>query len=117
MERNVSVNGGHGSEPGELDRLLSEAAPPQPTRADQGPCLYLGARGERCSRRAIEGGFCPAHRGQREHLDRQAESPSSASLRVAQRSRVLAAMIGLVGILSPYIYDLVREIFRWIHAR
>jgi hypothetical protein len=117
MELNLSVNGVHGSQPGELDRLLSAGAPPQASKGDQGPCLYLGEAGQRCSRRAVEGGFCLAHQGQRDSLNRQVEEPSEQTKRVAGRSRMLAAAIGLVGILGPYVYDLVREILRWIHAR
>ena len=32
-----------------------------PPAADQGPCLYFGPAGERCSRPAIDGGFCARH--------------------------------------------------------
>jgi hypothetical protein len=37
--------------------------------------------------------------------------------RFATPSRALAATIGIVGILLPYILDLVRELFRWIHSQ
>ncbi len=31
------------------------------SQADQGPCLYFGPAGQRCSRRAATGGFCLQH--------------------------------------------------------
>jgi Family of unknown function (DUF5763) len=124
MERNLSVNAVHGSNPDELNQVLSAAAPappepPKPARDDQGPCLYLGEGGQRCSKRAIERGFCRSHQGQRDHLnvDADAEQPSEARKRAATPSKVLAASIGIIGILLPYVIDLVREIFRWIHSQ
>jgi hypothetical protein len=39
--------------------IKTVSAPGAPSGgADQGPCLYLGPRGQRCGRRATAGGFC-----------------------------------------------------------
>jgi hypothetical protein len=116
MERNLSVNAGHVNPAGEVEQLLSASAPPQLPKGDLGPCLYLGEAGQRCSRRAVENGFCRVHQGERDHLDPEAQASGGTSARIAARSKVLAAIIGLVGILLPYVFDLTREILRWIHA-
>ncbi|MGA8145254.1 MAG: hypothetical protein WB987_15310 [Candidatus Acidiferrales bacterium] len=88
MERSVSVNAGSGSD---LESALADGserqsvnihgqralqpdfdsgaefmanptlARPRVSYADQGPCLYLGPAGQRCTQRAIEGGFCARH--------------------------------------------------------
>jgi hypothetical protein len=125
MERDLSVNligqGGDPHRTGEdlkvtLTRVLSAGAPPQPSQGEQGPCLYLGEAGQRCSRRAVEGGFCRSHQGQRDHLDPQAVE-AKATKRSATPAKVLAASIGIIGILLPYVIDLVREVLRWIYSR
>jgi len=116
MERNLSVNAGDGNTAGELEQPLSAGAPPQPPNGDLGPCLYLGEAGQRCSRRAVEDGFCRVHQGERDHLDPEAQAGGGTSARIAARSKALAAIIGLVGILLPYVFDLTREILRWIHG-
>jgi hypothetical protein len=91
----------------------SEEAPPQlplpsPSRAtdaDQGPCLYLGPSGQRCGRRALEGGYCASHR------------PGATSLpNVAVSKKTLAAIIGIATVLWPIISDIVREVVRWMHS-
>jgi hypothetical protein len=107
MERRVTVND-------RIDRVELEV--PEGTEADerlargnsrepQGPCLYLGAAGERCSRPAVEGGYCAKH-----HTD--------PDLRPAGRSytRVLVATVALVIIIWPYVADLVRDVMRWLGA-
>jgi hypothetical protein len=84
---------------------LELASPPRASGGDQGPCLYLGPGGQRCDRRAIEGGYCAKHR------------PGSISLpKPAFSKKTLAAIIGLAGILWPYLADLVREFVRWTHS-
>jgi len=126
MASDLSVNGGSGAGGGgslhglkdELNRLISANAPPQNGAEDQGPCLYLGEAGQRCDRRAVEGGFCRAHQGQRDHLnvDVDGDGPVKTSARAATPTKVLAASIGIIGILLPYIFDLVREVLRWVNS-
>jgi hypothetical protein len=73
--------------------------------ADQGPCLYLGSSGQRCDRRALEGGYCASHR------------PGAIGLpKVTASPRTLAAIAAIAGVLWPLIADLVREIVRWFHS-
>lgn len=69
-----------------------------------GPCLYLGTSGQRCARPALEGGFCAVH------------SPRSGEGIAPNRKRVLAAVAAIIGILWPYVDDVVREIIRWMHS-
>jgi len=75
-----------------------------PSAKDWGPCLYLGPSGQRCARPALEGGFCAIH------------SPGSAAAITPNRRRVLAAVAAIIGILWPYVDDVVREIIRWMHS-
>ena len=75
------------------------------SNSDQGPCLYLGPGGQRCDRRAMEGGYCAKHR------------PGAISLpKPSFSKKTLAAIIGLAGIFWPYLADLVREFVRWMHS-
>lgn len=69
-----------------------------------GPCLYLGPSGQRCAKPALEGGFCAIH------------SPGSSLAITPNRRRVLAAVAAIIGILWPYVDDVVREIIRWMHS-
>jgi hypothetical protein len=69
-----------------------------------GPCLYLGPSGQRCAKPALEGGFCAVH------------SPGSGVAITPNRRRVLAAVAAIIGILWPYVDDVVREIIRWMHS-
>src|SRR5277367_6091735 len=76
-------------------------------RSDQGPCLYLGPRGQRCGNPAVSGGFCARHQ------------PSElGGAQVASRgvSRVVAAGIGILAAMWPILADLLREALRWIHS-
>ena len=68
-----------------------------------GPCLYFGPSGQRCAKPALEGGFCAVH------------SPGSSAI-TPNRRRVLAAVAAIIGILWPYVDDVVREIIRWMHS-
>ncbi|MGH9685254.1 MAG: hypothetical protein ACRD4S_16785 [Candidatus Acidiferrales bacterium] len=70
-----------------------------------GPCLYLGPAGERCYRPALDGGFCSKH------------DPNAVKSKISVPSRVAAASLGILGVLWPYVADLVKEIIRWMHAR
>lgn len=76
-----------------------------------GPCLYLGPQGQRCARPALEGGFCAVHRPGGGTLT----GTLAGSARKA--SRVLAAGAAIVAIVWPYVADLLRELFRWMHSR
>lgn len=71
---------------------------------DRGPCLYLGPRGQRCTKRAIDGGFCTAH------------CPSAPKGAATNPRRYLAAAAAIVGILWPYLDFAVRELIRWARS-
>ena len=104
MERRVTVN--DGIEQVELDvppELRAEESTPRRPAASLGPCLYLGPRGERCSRPALEGGYCARHGG-----NPAAGSPARSY------TRVLAATLALIMLVWPYVSDLVRDLFRWL---
>src|SRR5271156_4823025 len=58
-------------------------------RNDQGPCLYFGPQGQRCSRPAL--GSRPL-------------------------ARIVAIGVAIFAALWPIVADLLREIIRWIHA-
>ncbi|MGC2332263.1 MAG: hypothetical protein WA581_12475 [Candidatus Acidiferrales bacterium] len=68
---------------------------------DYGPCLYLGPSGERCGRRALDGGFCALHQPGARRL--------AASKPAAKR---MAAVIGALVALLPWLGDLIRELIR-----
>jgi hypothetical protein len=91
-----------GEEPTDLQTL---SPPTGDSGVDQGPCLYLGPSGQRCDRRAFPGGYCASHR------------PRTISLpKIAFSKRTLAAIAAAVGVLWPFIADLVREIVKWMHS-
>jgi hypothetical protein len=69
--------------------------------ADHGPCLYLGPAGQRCSRRALQGGFCGLHQPGARRL--------VGSTAGAKR---VAAVIGALVALLPWLGDLIREVIR-----
>jgi hypothetical protein len=73
---------------------------------NQGPCLYLGSQGQRCSRPALIGGFCSRHQSNAE----------TAEARSRGVPRIAAAGIGILAALWPIIFDILRVIIRWIHA-
>jgi hypothetical protein len=84
---------------------LRLSLPSGPNVADHGPCLYLGPSGQRCQRRAVEGGYCASHR------------PGAIGVpKVEFSKKMLAAIIGVAAIVWPYIADIVREIVRWMHS-
>jgi len=73
-----------------------------PQRIDYGPCLYLGPAGQRCNRRAAEGGFCPQHTpGAKSEM-----APGKSGTR-----RAIAIMAALAALL-PWLTDLIRELIR-----
>lgn len=102
MERDVRVNAEYlgdypeGSEEERVAMPLGLTA-----SADYGPCLYLGPSGERCSRRALEAGFCALHQPGAKRL------PSSKA-----NGKRIAAVIGALVALLPWLVDLVRELIR-----
>jgi hypothetical protein len=105
MERSVRVNAMAVSE--QTDVVNGFPAHPSAggsEKADLGPCLYLGPEGQRCGERAFDGGFCAKHQ------------PGAASP-IAGGSKVVAASIGILGLLWPYLADLFREIIRLIHPQ
>jgi hypothetical protein len=90
-------------------------------RNDQGPCLYFGPQGQRCSRPAIGNGFCarhtPAQLGQSAKLGAANYArPGAAALGSRPVGRIIAIGIAIFAALWPVVADLLREIFRWIHA-
>ena len=115
MERRVTVNDRiehlnidppdfHRSEedPSEED-WLEENAPPKSKTTGQGPCLYLGARGERCTRPALAGGYCAKH-----HADPELRSPGR------NYTRVLVASVALILVVWPYLADALRDLAQWL---
>jgi hypothetical protein len=122
MERNVNDNASPNSNPDPIEREVGNWEPggdedegwwradPEPVRNDnspaggQGPCLYLGPVGQRCSRPALAGGFCAKHRTGA--LEKKRSNPS----------RVVVAIAAIAGVLWPILLDLIREILRWIHT-
>jgi hypothetical protein len=91
-------------DPGGIEDLPSLAPRTTTSGADSGPCLYLGPAGQRCDRRAVEGGFCAVHR------------PGGIASRVGNPGRILAAVAAIVTLLWPYLDELVHEIIRWRHS-
>jgi hypothetical protein len=91
-------------------------------RNDQGPCLYFGPQGQRCSRPAIANGFCarhmPAQLGQPPAKLGAASyaRPGAAALGSRPLARIVAIGIAIFAALWPIVADLLREIIRWIHA-
>lgn len=98
----------HGTAPGDIEAILAQHAP-EPVRVvpaapqDLGPCLYFGPAGERCDRRAVHDGFCSRHQ--------PGAKPAAASS--TDRKKVMAAAIAIIGILLPYLIDLLRELARF----
>jgi hypothetical protein len=77
---------------------------------DFGPCLYLGPAGERCTRPAMEGGFCARHR---RSGSKYAEGPGEDSrFRLELTPKRLGALIAAAAALWPIVADLVKEILR-----
>jgi hypothetical protein len=83
----------------EINGLTNPAA----NKYDQGPCLYLGSKGQRCSNPASADGFCAKHQ------------PGGAKAASGTASR-LAAGIGILAAMWPVLADLIREVIRWIHS-
>jgi hypothetical protein len=73
---------------------------------DQGPCLYLGPRGQRCSRRATTAGFCAMH---------QPHGITASGISRPSK-KLMASVLAIAAVVWPYLADIVREVIRWIHA-
>ena len=102
MERDVRVNAEYLEDYPEGTEEERAAMPVGPTgSADYGPCLYLGPSGQRCGRRALEGGFCALHQPGAKRLP--SGKPSG---------KRIAAVIGALVALLPWLVDLVRELIR-----
>jgi hypothetical protein len=102
MDRGVTVNAEYSEDYREGAEEVSAARPVALVAgADYGPCLYLGPSGQRCSRRALEGGFCALH-------ERGARRPESST---PTAKRIVAA-IGALAALLPWLTDLIRELIR-----
>lgn len=85
---------------------IPKYAPDSATSSTQGPCLYLGPSGQRCSRQALQGGFCIHHQP-------DAVIPEKHGRGL---TKVAGAGIGILAAMWPIIFDLVRALIRWIHA-
>jgi hypothetical protein len=111
MERNLNVNAvATDDDAADFDNALadsdsaSEFAPGRPpVVTNQGPCLYLGPSGQRCSRRAIDGSFCARH---------QPLGSRTRALTPGRVSRRAAAGVGVLAVLWPVLADLIRELLR-----
>jgi hypothetical protein len=81
-------------------------------RNDQGPCLYFGPQGQRCSRPAVANGFCARH------MPAQLGQPAKPAAALGSRplGRIIAIGIAIFAALWPVVADLLREIIRWIHV-
>lgn len=103
MERSVNVNGVVPTDPTGFEPDPSATATGGREPVDQGPCLYFGPAGERCSRRAVEGGFCERH-----------QIGGGRPFSVPQMSRKALAAIGVIAVLWPVLADLIRELIRFL---
>ena len=108
-ETMADISDGDWIAPGE-DPLPIESPQTGPAQApgvgqEHGFCLYLGPRGQRCRRPAIQSGFCRLHQ------------PGGFPRAVRDRKRILAAALALAAILWPYLHDVLAEILRWINTR
>jgi Family of unknown function (DUF5763) len=97
--------GVHRELPTPEDLFPAEVRAPQvPPRAN-GFCLYLGPRGERCSRPAGETGFCSKHQ--------QSGAPTPEA-NPAQVGRRMMTGFALLAIVLPILLDVLRALARWL---
>jgi hypothetical protein len=92
--------------PDDMGQMQTAVASAPETQSGQGPCLYLGPAGQRCYRRAVTDSFCAQH-----------QPGATAIKRVAKPAKWVAAIAGMLGVLWPYIYDFLHELFRIFHPR
>ncbi|MGH9703985.1 MAG: DUF5763 domain-containing protein [Candidatus Acidiferrales bacterium] len=71
-------------------------------KAPYGPCLFLGPRGERCSRQAAENGYCVNH------------DPEGPPIITGVPGKRFWALVGATAVLWPFLVDIVRIILRWL---
>jgi hypothetical protein len=91
------------SRPGYANRVSRAVSNVSSTTADQGPCLYLGPAGQRCSRRATMGGYCSQHQ------------PGAAGISVPTISPKKMAAIGVaIAMLWPEIVKVASALIRLI---
>ena len=140
MERFLTVNGFSGSTPAPSDNQALNACTESSTNSefgieptpygiearfrnsrspsgDQGPCLYFGPQGQRCSRPAVSNGFCATHLPAQPRQTGQTGVVAAPGVR--QKSRIVAVVLFAVAMLQsfwPAISDVIREIIRWLHA-
>jgi hypothetical protein len=70
----------------------------------EGPCLYFGPRGQRCSRPAVQNCFCAQHQ------------PGSLQAVARNLPRIVATVIAILIAIWPVIADFLRIIFRWMES-
>jgi hypothetical protein len=100
MERGVRVNAEYFEDyPRGAEDELAGAPTAFSANADCGPCLYLGPSGERCDRRALEGGFCSLHQP-------GATRPASSK----QTAKRVGAVVGALAALLPWLTGLIRTL-------
>jgi hypothetical protein len=74
--------------------------------ANQGPCLYLGSAGQRCSSRATARGFCQRHQPDATLTRTPADTPLVSPRRVG-------AVLTIMALLWPLLADIVRALIRY----
>ena len=99
--------GVHGELPTPEDLFPAEVRTPQVQTRAHGYCLYLGPRGERCSRAAAESGFCSKHQ--------QIETPATDA-NPPQLGRRMLTGFALLAIVLPILLDVLRALARWLAA-
>jgi|SRR5580704_7616441 hypothetical protein len=138
MERFQTVNGGKGTiamhptgtvdlRPPDYD--ASEMPLEAANRAESlsggsyGTCLYLGDRGERCSRKALPTGFCARHGGvadaTRAKISPVVARDSEAPLEDRRKKalKVVISLLGLAFLLGPMIADAFRALLAMMGDR
>lgn len=94
--------------PGQIDaarRGPGGALSSPPVQTDQGPCLHFGSAGQRCDRRALEGGFCSKHQP-------ASQMGANRPLSAQQISKRALGVAGILAVLWPILFDVIREIVR-----
>jgi hypothetical protein len=105
-DADVGVRRGvHGEMPTPEDLFPAEVRAPQVPPHAHGFCLYLGPRGERCSRPAGETGFCSKHQ--------QSGAPTPEA-NPAQVGRRMMTGFALLAIVLPILLDVLRALARWL---
>lgn len=79
------------------------AGPAEDRTWTYGTCLYLGPRGQRCQRPALEGGFCARH------------ATDSLGFDIWIWIRRLAGLLVAVALLWPIIEAFLVELSHWRH--